>query len=194
MGRVRMDQQLQQMKQQTNTIFLFVLACLLLATCIGGAFFFSRILNAKISHVVELRQSIATAADPDNVISIKRELDKLASYEEAIDSYFIQANQAVDFIEVVEDLGKVSGVKLEVQDIKIDKLGEATGENPTTHKELNIIVSARGSWSGVTKLLLLFENYPQYLTVTDLRLTASESATGKSQEWTATYRLKGLTH
>ncbi len=78
-----------------------------------------------------------------------------------ISSFFIHEDKVVDFIQKMEKIGTDSGTELDLSSISSD------GGYVKAH------VSDRGSWSNLMRALVLIENLPYSLTISNVRLDSS---------------------
>ncbi len=89
--------------------------------------------------------------------SVKNLLSETKNQREKMEKIFVQADGSVDFIEMVESLSKIAGVKVEIESVGIDasrnKIGSST-------ESFRFSVKTEGLWTNVIHLLGLLENIP----------------------------------
>ena len=94
----------------------------------------------------------------------------------------MNGEDAVGFLQFIENLGKESGVSLDVIFFDFEKQTE--GEN----KILKTSLSVKGDWKQVNKFLLMMENLPYHTLIEDVKLNSFEN--GKSVNWNLNLILK----
>ncbi|MDB5259727.1 MAG: hypothetical protein JWO73_935 [Candidatus Taylorbacteria bacterium] len=117
--------------------------------------------------------------------AVVKMLKDVEADREKILGYFIHGDQAVDFIEKLESLGNSTGTTLIVSSINADDLSDSPSG---TVGKLRAHMSSIGSWPAMMKILLLAEQLPYSVAISNLRLEASgiSDATGKalpSSQW-----------
>ena len=92
----------------------------------------------------------------DRYESVRDILSETESERKIIDSYFVNKEKIVDFIESIEGLGKQSGVA-----VHINSVGEDEGAlNTLTLPLLHLSIEAEGDFRSVFTFLSLLENLP----------------------------------
>lgn len=89
---------------------------------------------------------------------------------EKLSSFFIAEDSAVDFIERIEKIGTDSQTDLELSSITSDE----------SHIRAKVGVS--GTWSGVMNALMLMENMPLSIVLSDVRLDTSGDLESKDKK------------
>ncbi len=90
--------------------------------------------------------------------SVKKLVLNTQNERDTLDSYFIDKDGVVDFIEKLEDFGSASSVELELSSVNISNEGVLT-----------IDFNTQGGWKGTAYLMSLLEKYPG---VIDIRRVA----------------------
>lgn len=111
--------------------------------------------------------------------SLETLLNKAAPERKELDTHFATRENAVPFLDTIENLARRAGANPEV--ISID-------ETPDKNS-LIVIVRAEGSWSAVYKFLRLLENSPYELEF----IAADISKKPESADWEASFKIKLLT-
>lgn len=119
------------------------------------------------------------AKDAVNSASLARERESnfLQTYEKTasswvkLQSFFVDSDKVVDFIEAVESLGSQSKSKLSISSIEADNL-----ENSSAGKEgkVRLRINAKGSWQSVMKALSLAEILPYKVSINNVQATVSK--------------------
>lgn len=136
------------------------IAVLVILNLIIFGLYFYLFMNIKSSDrdiSAELVQ-IKLGADKDERLrSVKSLMDETKNQREKIANLFIQQDGSVDFIEMMESLGKTAGVKLSIDSVGIDPAKNKTGSSTESFR---LSVKAEGLWINVLHLLSLLENMP----------------------------------
>jgi len=83
-----------------------------------------------------------------------------------LDTYFVRQD-AVDFIETIEELAAFSGTELEITSVSIDDIKDTES---TVGELLRLNLEAAGVWQDIFHLLTLIESLPFKVTVTQANL------------------------
>lgn len=144
----------------------------------------------KIDKEVSLRltQIESEAKLDESLRSIKLVMNETKKERDQIALIFLQPNGTVDFIEKVESLGRVAGVKLEIESVGIDNPKNKTATASSTEL-FRISLKTKGSWVDTMHLLSLLENMPHKLSFESVRLSkvSGESSLDGGKEQTQFY-------
>ncbi len=135
---------------------LLAIVTLLTVAAVGWyAFLFSEIRTTN-RHISELLNQIdAEAVQESTQNSIKALVAETAPLRKQVQSYSIDKEESVSFIELLEDVGKEVGVAVSVQSVAIvERPGVTSFEN------LQLTLKATGSWQSVVRFLGLLESLP----------------------------------
>jgi len=147
-----------------SVIFIIILA--------ADIFWFSFI-KKEADKVLEFKKMAQKEAVQNyNLTEIKRSISELEQKEEALDNIFIDGDNIVIFIELIENMAAQSGVLTQIQ-IDNDK-GESV------YPRLNVVLQANGSWSGVTTFLKMVENLPHNVLIDAAKLNVKNAEDGFS--------------
>lgn len=117
--------------------------------------------------------------------SLERSLKDINKEINAFERHFVRSNDVVSFLNYIEYLGSLVGVKAQIE--SVDSVEEKVGT------VLNLGVSTSGSFSAIYKFLMLLENSQYEIEVVDLTLNRqSASATTASPIWSGSFRIKLL--
>lgn len=165
-----------------KTIKIIAIATTLNLIVFGACFYLFMNIK-KIDKVVseQLTQIESEVKKDESLRSIKNLMNDTKEEREQIAGLFVQPNGTVDFIEEVESLGRVAGVKLEVESVGIGALKDKTGSSTESFR---LFFKTEGSWGGTMHLLSLLENMPYKISFENVRLgkvsggSSSESGKG----------------
>lgn len=174
------------MNINTKTITM-ILTITVLVLCVSGIMM--RLLIIKDVNKIQTFKSTLLQSDNDeNLVTTKKMLEKYQRYNSSLESYLIDSTKNIEFIEKIEAIGERLDLELSVQNIKTEDMPEGI-----SHKSLSMNVSAQGSWQSLMTLIILFENYPQNISIRELRLSGDvDSVTGRNT-WNALFLIEGIT-
>lgn len=89
--------------------------------------------------------------------SVKNLADETKSQRDKIAHLFVQRDDSIGFMEMVELLGKTAGVKLSIESAGIEALNNKTGSST---ESLRLSVRAEGVWSDTLHLFKMLESAP----------------------------------
>lgn len=113
----------------------------------------------RINETVSARsiQSESEIKKDERLRSIKNLMDDTKKEREQIANLFVQPANPVDFIEMVESLGKIANVRLEVQSVGIDAL---KNKIDSSTESFRLSLKTEGLWANTFHLLSLLESMP----------------------------------
>ena len=141
------------MKNNFQKIFLFISVTLLLLFSFAFIFLYREINNnnqktqqATINLQTEARQR-------DDIISLDRTLQKIASDRISLENHFIKSSDVVPFLNIIENLAKEAGVSAQIYSVN----------TKTDNTELIVDLKSSGRFEAIYKFLTLLENSPYVL-------------------------------
>lgn len=141
----------------------------------------------KIDKEVSFRLSLIESEVrlDESLRSIKVIMNETKKEREQINLIFIQPNGTVDFIEEVESLGRIAGVKLEIESVGVDN----TKKTASSTESFRLSLKTEGSWANTMHLLSLLENMPHKISFENVRLgkISKESGLEGDKEQTQFY-------
>lgn len=174
------------MNLNTKTI-TGILAIIVWVLLVGGIMM--RMLIMKdVNQIQTFKSTLAESDNDENVVTTKKTLEKYQKYSSTLDSYLIDSKKNIEFIEKIESVGDRLNLELSVQNIKTEDIPE-----DNFHKALSMNVSAMGSWQSIMTLIILFENYPQNISIKELRLSGDVDSTTGRNVWNALFLIEGIT-
>jgi hypothetical protein len=149
----------------------------------GGLWYVHHLKAAVQQSASDLAEETAREASLRNLGSLVGEVEGDA---QALSSFFIHPDHAVDVIEAVEALGRRLGTKVTISNVKIEDKNSDTGEGIMV-----INVAAEGSWRTMMDLAKLLDTFPSVSRIDNLTLSREDSTPegGTSWQLRATVRL-----
>lgn len=126
--------------------------------------------NSKQEYNNELRYA-------QTITELRRDLQYTQEVAEFVAGLKIDKDNPLSFIEFVEGLGDSSDVEVELKRFEV---GEAT--------DLNIDIEAEGGWRDVNTFILMLENVPYYLDISEIKLSSTQS---EDRPWRVNVSAKG---
>ena len=165
-----------------------MLLVMLAAICAYG-YLFQKLRHLNADNVALTRDTGTLLAEQSQIGAIKQSLSDTDVNRAKLDSYFVDPNNVVPFLETVEGYAKAVGVTTTFSDVQLD------GKPP----HLSVTVDANGSFANVYQFVSMLEAAPYEISITssDIRsaIPAGLVPTGvgdHSTGWDATLNLSVL--
>jgi hypothetical protein len=107
---------------------------------------------------------------------MKDTIANFAVEREQLKTYFVRADGVVEFIESIENLGRKSGITIDVEGVST---GAITGKN--NMEELKLVLSGESSWDDAMNFLYQLENLPYKSNITRATVEETEDGVWKSE-------------
>ena len=145
-----------------------ITALIVLNLAVFGACFYLFANIKKTDEVVSDRliQIESGIKKEESLRSIKNLMDDTKKERERIADFFIEPNGAVDFIEMIDSLGIIAGVKLEVESVGVEAL---KSETDADSESFRLSLKTKGSWDNIMHLLSLLESLPYQISFESAR-------------------------
>lgn len=109
----------------------------------------------------------------DRLRSIKNLITYTKKEREQITGFFVQPAGSIDFIETVESLGRIAGVKIEIGSVGVEAVKSKIGSST---ESLRLALKTEGVWSDTIHFLSLLESAPFKLSFETVNLRKISSA------------------
>ncbi len=167
--------------------YLFIAFIFFVLSCASFWVLLSKISeNKKVSDEAEIAwQSESTRRYDLN--SLERTLKDMNKEISMFETHFVRTNDVVSFLNQIEYLGSLVGVKVKID--SVDSLEEGIGP------VLTLGISTSGSFASTYKFLTLLENSQYELEVSEMNLSrqGTNSTPGQNPLWGSTFRIKLFT-
>jgi hypothetical protein len=141
--------------QYIKKIFIFTITISFLVMGIYGYIFYQ--IRAQTRSSVMLFETLQRdAIQRDGLVGIEETLKNLKSRADNIDSYVVDDNNVVAFLELIEELGEEQGISI------TKKIQKNDGGNSS---ELELTLATSGKWNSTLNFLSLIENLPYSIKV-----------------------------
>ena len=139
------------------------------------------VVNKAIVTLMEEKQTTALAEQHMRDLSeLKRLYDETKEDRENLHTYVLEGDDVIDFLGLVEALGKEQKVELKTETIR-------DISNDGKFDDLEIAISVSGSYESIEQILLLFETLPYQSQVTRLDMARDGDVGAK---WSGKFTLK----
>lgn len=136
-----------------------IIVLIIMNSAVFGLYFylFANVKRINKAVLAQLIQVESEARRDGQLRSIKNLMNDTKKEGEQIIDLFVEPAGSVNFIEMVEFLGKVANVKLEVQSVSIDALKNKIGSSTESFR---LSLKTEGLWANTLHLLSLLESMP----------------------------------
>lgn len=119
----------------------------------------------------------ASLGGMEDTFAIKRELSDLNVEIATLNSFFVNPNEEVKFIEKIEEVARGADVKVELDSVSLGK-SETASE---IIENLNLDIKFEGSWEEALYFLTALEKMPYAVTLSqiDIQLVGKDAWSGK---------------
>lgn len=175
------------MKFKPTTIQLIIVGSAFLAF-IFFVIIIYYVINQKKTNIESLGVNLAISekAESGNLF-LKRLFDITKNERKELDAYFIAKDDTVSFIELVENLSSVAGVKISVNNVSVE---QSAPKEQFEYITLN--ASASGGFSKLYWFLSLLENVPIKLDIVKFVFEESPDSEKDNKEWKMDIAVKAL--
>jgi len=129
----------------------------------------------------------------DKIQTTAQNVEELEPQIEKINSYFVESDDVVGFINLLEQKAKGQGTSIETTDVSIE---EALGDL-LYGEVLKISLTVKGSWNNVMQYLNLVESLPYDIWITNTNLALKRNTDSENDNlyhWEADLTLLVLKH
>lgn len=154
------------MKKKSSIFINLFVSLVFFIVALGSAFYFFYIIKTKNIHIEEISSEVDKETQKqDERAQLKRTIDATNADSKKLSAHFVDAKDAVSFLETLEDYGKKVGVSFKLGGADIDK----------DAKIIKVTFIATGVFEKVYQLLLLVENAPYQFSYDSIAITRSST-------------------
>lgn len=156
--------------KESTLLVIFIIACLAL----GGIYYFAfnDLLKTKKDIVFAREEAMRSKAESDQIEVFKKNIASTLDSQNTLSKIYINEDEIINFITMVEDLGKESGVIVVTESIDAKESDELKDKNKEI---LSVSLNTSGSFSDSIKYLELIENLPYKIQIPVLNLSFVEA-------------------
>lgn len=172
------------MKNNRSKIFLFVLAAAAAAAAAAYIWFWN-LVSVADNESSYLRGDIELQVRRNETAgALEKLVNETDNERRQIESYFVGADQTVDFVEYLESLARIAGVNFEIVSLEVEQVEDDFKDHVVLRGE------ATGSWSTTMNFLSLLENASYQLNLMDMATAKSDGVDWKTKISVKTFQLK----
>ncbi len=159
------------MKKSNQIILLGILFLMMLLAMGGYVYLYSQI-NKKTSSAESIVAEIENEkASQQNILGLKRSIELSEEKYTTLNSYFVNEEKVIEFIEEIELLAQETSVVTEISSIQS---GEQIGK-----KGLYVTLDAQGNFDDVNNFIVRLENMPYQIHLTNVLLSTPKGSSQK---------------
>lgn len=168
-------------KHQHYSVWIaIIVAVVLIAVYGGGAVYAVKQKEAIKTQAQELAYESSRERSMHSVADL---LDDVAAERHTLGTFFVSSSNAVEFIELIENLSSVVGSDIAISGVREDSGKDGTGT-------LAMDVASVGSWQSMMHLLALLGTLPRSSSVSSVTFVRSDSSAGS--QWTLRARVEAV--
>jgi len=136
------------------------------------------------NRIAELRVKIAEAEKSEHELRfIKGVLEDTRKERAELLTRFVPQENAVQFIEFVEDVADAEGLAAETISVTVPKPEEDVSAGDTTIEALHMEIATEGTWSNTQSYISLLESMPYKLTVDTAEIRHAGGGGDAALQW-----------
>lgn len=155
---------------KSTKIILTIISILFILAVAGVIISFNYVQNLAEQVRVARMQVNGLTSQSHNLTQMKKMIVDIQGRQILVDQILLDDKDTVLFIEKIEEIGRLSGVVVEIQ--FVDTVADGS------YGKLNMIFSAQGSWQNVSRFLNLIENLPNHSTINSIKFDTVNSNSG----------------
>lgn len=161
------------MKNKKLILIVVAVFILNISAFLGCLSLFSMVKNQRESVKETIRNSVILEKKIQGVKLLESQIDKIKENKEKIDSVFLKEEDMIKFIEILEGLGKKTGVFVKISSAEIGK----GSDNPRFR------ITTRGPFQNIFHYIVLLENLPNQIAFDNLNFIKKAGGDEKNSEW-----------
>lgn len=120
---------------------------------------------STIDNRLKIENQIYKEKESKNISSL---LDKTKETRERLEKVLVKDDDMLSIIETLENLGKNTGAKVEITNLKSE---DSSSLKPGDINNMKANIKISGTWLSILKTIYLLENFPFYSSISNLRLS-----------------------
>jgi hypothetical protein len=168
------------------TLILFGIISIIVSAC-GYLYIHDAVINQAERYSIALKDSETYDENKKNEQNLQKIYKQTVVDRAKLDTYIITEDKVVNFIESLENIGKMTNTKVALSSIDSEEMKDlAKG----TSGHIKAKVDIKGSWSNVMTSLSMLENLPFSITLDNSKL--SNNNLDKSAPWSLSTGIRVL--
>jgi len=164
-----------------STKIIAVTGILFFLICIGVfSVFLHVVTKQKTEFTEQTAENIRAEAHHESLASLMETLEKTKDERESLTSRVLREEDVIDFLALIESLGKEQGVILSTNSLTVEPID-------AVFETLIVNVGVEGSYAGVMQVLKILEHLPYQTAISGFQVThgGEDDAT-----WKSTYNVR----
>ncbi len=163
-----------------NTKIIASISIIFLAVCITISFFFIQKVTAQKSTLAtKTQERMAMLERERSLDALTQALSETESERAFMVSRILQEDDVIDFLALINNLGREQGATLVTNSLKVSPL-----DKDQTFELLVLQIGLEGTYASITQLIALFEYIPYQSSLTKLRISQDDQGV-----WSASFEL-----
>lgn len=163
----------------TKTKKMFWIYLVLFVLVLGGFCFLVYLISKDKTEIKVLKAKVYSEENQVKEIdNLKRLITTTEDGRQRIADLFVSDSSMVDFLEEIENLGRLSGSKVEVVSVgeekTSDKSSKDQNKDTTAFSKMKVRFTGEGSWKTVYKFVGLVSNFGYSMEITGMDLSVDE--------------------
>ncbi len=176
--------------KHTHHHFLIGLAIVVTLFVASLYFYMSYSLGKMVSSVIDTRGKVAVLQAKNSVNEKLKKIDTDSVNDwKKLAAVFVPTDNVVPFIVDLESLGDNVGSK-----VSVTSIGNVAPESGSlaSNGYIGAKVTVQGSWSAVLRTLVVAENMPYKVNISNVLVSTYVDAAGKSTDWQLTFDINAI--
>ncbi len=176
------------MKKITSTQKITIVLILINIFLFSVLYFWHTSMWQSVSEIIKKKTFLKEEnTNTETLTNLKKQKLLAEETNNFFENISIHKDEIVNFIELLEKMGKKSGVAIDIQTVNLE---DSPKDEEIELNSLKVILQVRGSWKQIINFILMIENNPHYLVIKDLKIkTINEE---NNIVWSATISLNGI--
>ncbi len=151
------------MRPKSSKIIAGISSILLILSFVVLGIFYSMVAKQKVAYVNSTKERIEAEARKTSLETLVKTLDETKEERALLMSRILRDEQVVDFLSLIETLGREQGAALKTNSLNSVSLND-------TFESLVISITVEGSYDAVMQVLKLFEHLPYQVVISSVRI------------------------
>lgn len=172
---------------KTKRILIINLILLIMICC--GLFLAYRFIDQTRTEVGGMVNQVKRSEDQSVAIVVNRALEQLREYDTVLDTFFVEQEDAVKFVEQIESLARNVDVTLSITKLKLEE-----SKNKGSFGQILLDLKIKGSWTNVMNFIMLIENMPKAITIQNVSMAGKRGKKDGKEHitWDATMNIRAI--
>lgn len=145
--------------KKNYTTLIFITSILWLIVVVIVLIFFLKIIKNKNQHTAVILTNLQEKIlEKENVLMFNEKISEIESLQKKVNDLFVNPNKIDEFVNYLEEIGKITNSEVSVKDVKEDK------------DILTFTLLMKGEFDNVIKSISLLENIPYQTDITSVVL------------------------